>query len=192
MLCVELGNIELDLERLDKNINELIPARRNIREQKLTDIEKINDLYCLRELKETKKFNKAIGTLGGGNHFIELDKDNDGFIWLVIHTGSRHLGIEVCNWYQKQAYTRLKEVINGGTMAMKRLELINKLKSEGRQQSIDRYLKEFDRNYREKEPNISYEFYYCTDELFDMYIHDMEIVQQYASINRHEIAKLIL
>ena len=83
MLCVELGNIELNLEKLDKIINEFIPAGRNIREQKLIDFEKINDLYCLRELKETKKFNRAIGTLGGGNHFIEIDVDEDNNKYLV-------------------------------------------------------------------------------------------------------------
>lgn len=78
MLCVELGKIDLDLEKLDRVINENIPAGRNIREQKLITFDGINDLYCLRELKETKKFNRAIGTLGGGNHFIEVDVDEDG------------------------------------------------------------------------------------------------------------------
>lgn len=64
-----------------------IPAGRDIREQKLTDFEKINELYCLRELKETKRFNKAIGALGGGNHFIEIDRDEEDNKYLVIHTG---------------------------------------------------------------------------------------------------------
>ena len=100
MLCVELGNIELNLEKLDKIINEFIPAGRNIREQKLIDFEKINDLYCLRELKETKKFNRAIGTLGGGNHFIEIDVDEDNNKYLVIKTGSRNIGKQVEDNYQ--------------------------------------------------------------------------------------------
>lgn len=196
MLAVKLKEKHIDLPKFDSVVKSEICSGKAARRKdyiKSTEID-LDKLAC-KEHKAPLRIDNAyasIGTLGGGNHFIELDKDNEGFIWLVIHTGSRHLGIEVCNWYQKQAYTRLKAVINGGTMAMKRLELINKLKSEGRQQSIDRYLKEFDRNYREKEPNISYELCYCTDELFDMYIHDMEIVQQYASINRHEIAKLIL
>ncbi len=84
MLCVELGNIEIDLEKLDKVINEYIPAGRNIREHKLMDFEIINQLHCLRELKETKKFNRAIGTLGGGNHFIELDIDDENNKYLAI------------------------------------------------------------------------------------------------------------
>ena len=69
MLCVELGKVELDLEKLDKVINENVPAGRNIREEKLIDFYKISNLYCLRELKETKKFNRAIGTLGRRKSF---------------------------------------------------------------------------------------------------------------------------
>ena len=75
MLCVELGKIDVDLANIDRIINRFIPAGRNIREHKLTSFEKINDLYCLRELEDRKKFEKSIGTLGGGNHFIEIDKD---------------------------------------------------------------------------------------------------------------------
>ena len=103
MLCVELGNIELDLEKLDKVINENIPSGRNIREHKLEDYGPIKELYCLRELKETNKFNRAIGTLGGGNHFIEIDVDTDNNKYLVIHTGSRNLGKQVADYYQNLA-----------------------------------------------------------------------------------------
>lgn len=82
MLCVELGNIDIDLKRFDEIVNKYIPAGRNIREHKLRDYEDIQELHCLRELKETKKFNRAIGTLGGGNHFIELDVDEEDKIIL--------------------------------------------------------------------------------------------------------------
>ena len=109
MLCVELGKIELNLEKIDKVINEYVPAGRNIREQKLIDFEKINDLYCLRELKETKKFNRAIGTLGGGNHFIEIDVDDEGNKYLVIHTGSRNLGNQVANYVLEKRKCLLKK-----------------------------------------------------------------------------------
>ena len=103
MLCVELGNMALDFEKLDKIIIENIPSGRNIREQKLIDFEKINELYCLRELKESNKFNKAIGTLGGGNHFVEIDVDDENNKYLVIHTGSRNLGKQVADYYQNLA-----------------------------------------------------------------------------------------
>lgn len=103
MLCVELGKVELNLEKIDEIVNNVIPAGRNIREHKLIDFEKINDLHCLRELKEINKFNKAIGTLGGGNHFIEIDEDDEGNKYLVIHTGSRNLGKQVADYYQDLA-----------------------------------------------------------------------------------------
>ena len=127
MLCVELGKIDLNLEKLDKVINENIPAGRNIREQKIIDFDKINDLYCLRELKETKKFNRAIGTLGGGNHFIEVDVDDEGNKYLVIHTGSRNLGKQVADYYQNLAI----ELCSGKEeMCKKKEEIITTYKEQ--------------------------------------------------------------
>lgn len=149
MLCVELGKVDLDLAKMDKMINKVIPAGRNIRERKLTDFEKINDLYCLRELRDIKKFNKSIGTLGGGNHFIEIDKDEEGNKYLVIHTGSRNLGKQVADYYQGLAIELCKE-------------------------KLPRDLCYLEGKYRE------------------MYLHDMKICQEYASLNRLYIAKEIL
>lgn len=70
ILCVNLGKVDLDLEKIDAIINKYIPAGRNIRESRVCDFKQINELYCLRELKDSNKFNRALGTLGGGNHFI--------------------------------------------------------------------------------------------------------------------------
>ena len=129
MLCVELGKIEVDLEKLDKVINENIPAGRNIREHKLIEYKNIKDLYCLRELKETNKFNRAIGTLGGGNHFIEVDVDNQGIKYLVIHTGSRNMGKQVAEYYQNLAI----ELCSGKEEMYKRkAEIITTYKEQGR------------------------------------------------------------
>ncbi len=149
MLCVELGKVDLDLARIDKIINKVIPAGRSIREHKLTDFAKINDLYCLRELRDIKKFNKSIGTLGGGNHFIEIDKDEEGNKYLVIHTGSRNLGKQVADYYQGLAIELCK-------------------------QELPRDLCYLEGKYR------------------DMYLHDMKICQEYASLNRSYIAREIL
>ena len=189
MLCVELGKIDLDLEKLDKVINENIPAGRNIREQKLITFDGINDLYCLRELKETKKFNRAIGTLGGGNHFIEVDVDEDGNKYLVIHTGSRNLGKQVAEYYQNLAI----ELCSGKEEMFKRKEeIIKTYKEQGRKSEIQKALKELEAEYKQNKPNLPNELCYLTGKYREMYLHDMEICQRYASINRVEIAQKIL
>lgn len=189
MLCVELGNIDLDLEKLDKEINENIPAGRSIREQKLINFEKINELYCLRELKETKKFNRAIGTLGGGNHFIEIDKDDENNKYLVIHTGSRNLGKQVADYYQNLAI----ELCSGKEEMFKRKkEIISSYKEQGRKTEIQKALKELEKEYKHLKPDIPNELCYLTGKYREMYLHDMKICQEYASLNRFYIALVIL
>ena len=189
MLCVELGKIELDLEKLDRVINENIPAGRNIREQKLVDFTQINDLYCLRELKETKKFNRAIGTLGGGNHFIEVDVDEEGNKYLVIHTGSRNLGKQVADFYQNLAIELCSEKEE---MFKRKEEMIKTYKEQGRKSEIQKALKQLEAEYKQNKPDLPNDLCYLTGKYREMYLHDMEICQRYASINRVEIAQKIL
>lgn len=189
MLCVELGDIDLDLRKLDKLINENIPAGRNIREQKLINYDKINDLYCLRELKETKKFNRAIGTLGGGNHFIEVDIDEEGNKYLVIHTGSRNLGKQVADYYQNLAI----ELCSGKEEMFKRKkEIIKTYKEKDKKSEIQKALKKLEAEYKKNKPNLPNELCYLEGKYREMYLHDMEICQEYASLNRLQIAKEIL
>lgn len=189
MLCVELGNIELDFKDLDRVVNEYIPAGRNIRKQKLLNFDKINELYCLRELKETKKFNRAIGTLGGGNHFIEIDADNKGNKYLVIHTGSRNLGKQVADYYQNLAI----ELCSGKEeMYKKKEEIIKKYKEQGRKTEIQQALKKLEKEYKNNKPNLPKELCYLEGKHREMYLHDMKICQEYASLNRLQIAKQII
>lgn len=189
MLCVELGKIELNLEKLDKIINEYIPAGRNIREQKLVDFEKINNLYCLRELKETKKFNRAIGTLGGGNHFIEIDIDDENNKYLVIHTGSRNLGKQVADYYQDLAI----QLCSGKEDMFKRKEeIIKTYKEQEKKSEIEKALKELEKEYKQNKPNLPNELCYLEGKYREMYLHDMKICQEYASLNRIMIADIIL
>lgn len=189
MLCINLGKEELDLEKLDKVINENVPAGRNIREQRLINFDKINVLYCLRELKETKKFNRAIGTLGGGNHFIEVDVDEEGNKYLVIHTGSRNLGKQVADYYQGLAI----ELCSGKEEMFKRKEeIIRTYKEQGRKSEIQKALKELEAEYKQNKPNLPNELCYLEGKYREMYLHDMKICQEYASLNRLQIAKMIL
>lgn len=189
MLCVELGNIELNLEKLDNIINEYIPAGRNIREQKLIDFEKINELYCLRELKESKKFNRAIGTVGGGNHFIEVDIDDEDNKYLVIHTGSRNLGKQVADYYQNLAI----ELCSGKEELFKKKEkIIKEYKEQGRKSEIQQALKDLEKEYKNNNPDLSKDLCYLEGKYREMYLHDMKICQEYASLNRCYIARTIL
>lgn len=189
MLCVELGNIELDLKKLDEIINEYIPAGRNIREHKLLDFKPIKQLYCLRELKETKKFNRAIGTLGGGNHFIEVDVDDEDNKYLVIHTGSRNLGKQVADYYQNLAI----QLCSGKEeMFDKKEEIIKTYKQQGRKIEIQRALKELEAKYQNNKPKLPNELCYLEGKYREMYLHDMKICQEYASLNRLQIAKEII
>lgn len=189
MLCVELANIDLNLEQLDNVINKYIPAGRNIREKKLISFDKINDLYCLRELKETKKFNRAIGTLGGGNHFIEIDVDDEGNKYLVIHTGSRNLGKQVADYYQDLAI----QLCSGKEEMFKRKEeIIRMYKEQGRKSEIQKALKELEKEYKQSKPKFPNELCYLEGKYREMYLHDMRICQEYASLNRRYIAREIL
>jgi len=189
MLCVELGEVELDLRELDEIINEVIPAGRNIREHKLIDFEKINDLYCLRELRDVKKFNRSIGTLGGGNHFIEIDKDEEDNKYLVIHTGSRNLGKQVADYYQNLAI----ELCSGKEdMFEEKEKIIKEYKSQGRKSEIQKALKDLEKKYKNNKPSLPKDLCYLEGKYRDMYLHDMKICQEYASLNRLYIAKEIL
>lgn len=189
MLCIELGNIDLDLEKLDRVINENIPAGRNIREHKIAECRETEDLYCIRELKETKKFNRAIGTLGGGNHFIEVDVDDESNKYLVIHTGSRNLGKQVADYYQNLA---IELCFGKEEMFKRKEEIIKTYKEQGRKEEIQKALKELEAEYKQNKPNLPNELCYLEGKYKEMYLHDMKICQKYASLNRRYIAIEIL
>ena len=189
MLCVELGKDEIDLERFDNIVNEYIPAGRNIRKEKLICFDKIKELYCFRQLKDTRKIEKAIGTLGGGNHFIELDIDEENNKYLVIHTGSRNMGKQVADYYQNLAI----ELCSGKEeFYIKKEKLIKEYKEQGRKAEIQKALKELEKEYKNNQPNLPKDLCYLEGKYRDMYLHDMKICQEYASLNRLNIAKEIL
>lgn len=189
MLCVSLGKRDIDLERLDRVINENIPSGRHIRESKVYSFPKINQLYCYRDLKETKRFEKALGTLGGGNHFIELDVDEDNNKYLVIHTGSRNLGKQVAEYYQNLAI----QLCSGKEeMFQEKQKIIEDYKKFGRKQEIQEALKELGKKYKNNKPNIPEDLCYLTGKYREDYLHDMKICQEYASRNRVIIAEKII
>ena len=180
MLVIELGNIDLDLEYVDEMVNKFIPCGFNIHDNPLFNFSaKLSELYCYSVIDEDIA-NKSIGTLGGGNHFIEIDVDDDNNKYLVIHSGSRNLGVRVCKYYQDLA---IKSMINRNTLVR---DTIDKLKKEGRCNEIQKELLNIP-----KIP-INKDLAYLECDNYYNYLHDMSIVALYANLNRKFMAKIIL
>lgn len=184
MRCCEIGKIDIDYAKLDSVIREYIPAGRAVRGEKLY-FSQLDNLYCKDQLKNMERLKCSLGTLGGGNHFIEVDEGNDGIKYLVIHTGSRNLGKQVAEIYQQIAIDDLQ---GANKLAEESKKLIAEYKASGRQRDIQRGLAELKRKWQPNKLNIPKELCYLTGEHRDMYLHDMKICQEFASKNRLEIA----
>lgn len=195
MLAVRLKEHRIDLPTLDSVIRKYVPCAGEAYDSPVSDASDISGLRCIGKrgagVREDLAY-RSIGTLGGGNHFIEVGRDSNGDLWLVIHSGSRHLGIEVCGYYQKQAYKELEQQFFLQNIQPEREGLIARLKAEGRQRDILKELKSFDKQNAGRGPGIPFDLAYCTGALFEDYLHDMEIVQEHARINREVMAKRIM
>jgi RNA-splicing ligase RtcB len=188
MYVVELGDRDIDLQKLDSVIKNYVPCGKNVHDGRIARFPKLQALNCYRELKDTKRIERSIGTLGGGNHFIEIDIDENGTKYLVIHSGSRNLGKQVAEYYQTLAV----ELMQGkDELYKKQQEIIDTYKAEGRKQEIQSAIKELHRNYKPGTLNIPKELCYLEGEYRDKYLHDMLICQEYASLNRMYIANII-
>ena len=193
MLTVELGKIDIDFEKLDAVIRKCVPCGREVHEpssiyRPKTKYKAIQDLRCYRELKDSKRLERSIGTLGGGNHFIEIDEGTDGKKYLVIHTGSRNLGKQVADYYQNLAV----ELMQGkDELIAKQAQLIAEYKAQGRKKEIQAAIAELKRAWRPGVLNIPKSLCYLTDEYRDDYLHDMTICQEFARLNRNHIALTI-
>lgn len=189
MLTVELGNTEIDFEKLDNTIIEYVPSGKNIHEGRIVRFPQLQDLHCYRSLKDTKRLERSIGTLGGGNHFIEVDVNDDNCKYLVIHTGSRNLGTQVALLYQNMAY----DIICGKDKLFEtQKKLIEDYKAQGRRSEIQKAIKELKRTFKAKTTDIPKELCYLTGEYRQQYLDDMRICQQFAVLNRETIANIIL
>lgn len=177
METVKIKEKHIELMQLDKLIYSNIPSGFAIRSKphKYNDEIDICKLRCADKI-DLRRAERSLGTLGGGNHFIEADKGSDGSIYIVIHSGSRHLGVEVAKYYQNEGY---KQLNNAGKDAVN--QLIADLKAQGRDTEIRRELKKLENTKRTAVPK---HLAYVSGQLFDDYIHDMKIVQRYAALNR--------
>lgn len=150
----------------------------------------VTDLYCYREIKDSGRINKAIGSLGGGNHFIELDKDDEGNVYLVIHTGSRNLGKQVADIYQAKAIKHLTDGADEFEETIKRT--IEEYKAAGRRSELQSVIKKMRKEHLEREPNLPAALCYVEGEAREQYLHDMRLCQRWAVLNRKLISLLLM
>ncbi|MBE5926162.1 MAG: RtcB family protein [Lachnospiraceae bacterium] len=187
MYTVNLGKIEIDFEKLDE-VCHFIPSGMNVWQGRQERFD-LQQLRCYRELKDSKRLERSLGTLGGGNHFIEVDKASDGTKYLVIHTGSRNLGKQVAEIYQRLAID-----LNRGMedYFKQRDEIIRTYKEQGRRGEIQEALKEIAWKKANGPTSIPEDLCYLYGEYFEDYLADVEICQQFAKRNREIIADIIL
>jgi len=189
MLTIELGKINIDLHELDEVVRKYVPSGRTVHGGKVVRFDKIQELNCYRLLKDTKRMERSIGTLGGGNHFIEVNQDGNNNLYLVIHSGSRNLGKQVAEHYQNLAV----DLCSGkGDYYIQRDQLIEEYKKQGRKDKIQKALKDLEKKFDNLHPSYPNDLCFLTGEWREKYLHDMNICQEYASLNRLTMAKIIL
>ena len=177
METIRVRETHLEMQKLDKLIYERIPSGFAIRQKihRYTEEVDLGELRCARHV-DLIRAEKSMGTLGGGNHFIEVDQDSEGRLYIVIHSGSRRLGLEVAKYYQEEGYKVLNQTDQASLD-----RLIAEMRAAGRQKDIQKELK---RRKSQKLTRIPRPLAYVAGELFDQYIHDMKLVQHFARLNR--------
>lgn len=185
MLAVNMGKVDIDLTTVDKFIRTNIPSGMSVYNQSLITLEEsgIKELRCFDRLINRDWLEKSAGTLGGGNHFIEIDVDEStGDKWLIIHSGSRNLGKQVAEIYQDIAIQKCNDIKDEVQ------QLISEYKSQGRKKEIETAISEL----KAQKPYIPKDLCYVQGEDKDNYLHDMRICQRFSEINKFLIADKIL
>ncbi|MCM0626104.1 RtcB family protein [Lysinibacillus sp. OL1_EC] len=181
VFVAQLDVTTVDFAQLDAIIRTYVPSGQDIHKEVSPSrhfVEFEGKQFRASGLKDDYT-NLSLGTLGGGNHFIELAKDEDDQHYLLIHTGSRYVGAKVANWHQKRAYENLRRE--------DLTEKIEAMKQQGRQQEIQSMIQA----YKEQTPFVPKDLSYLEGKAFHDYIHDMKIAQQFARMNRWTIAETI-
>ena len=185
MYTIDVGKDDIDLEKLDAAAH-YVPSGMNVWEGRQERFD-LTELRCYRSLKDTKRLERSLGTLGGGNHFIEVDRSADGTNYLVIHTGSRNLGKQVAELYQKLAVE-----LNQGKAEYyaKRDILIAEYKAAGRRKEIQQALKEL--GWSGKPLTIPEDLCFLYGTYLEDYLYDVEICQRFARRNREKLAEILM
>ena len=187
MYTVELGKEDIDFERFDEAAH-YIPSGRNIWEGRQERFD-LTELRCYRSLKNTRWLERSLGTLGGGNHFIEIDESADGPKYLVIHSGSRNLGKQVAELYQQLAVDLHKGI---GEYLEAREEIIRTYKEQGRKNEIQEALSKLKWQKENVEPDMPNDLCYLSGKYLEDYLHDVVICQRFARRNREKMAEVLL
>ena len=188
MYTVNLGKQAIDLEKLDMAAF-YIPSGRDVWEGRVEKFD-ITGLKCYRQLKDAKRLERSLGTLGGGNHFIEVDRAADGTQYLIIHSGSRNLGKQVAEYYQSLAVDLDKGI---GEYLEAREELIKTYKEQGRRSEIQTALKElYEKKYHEGALTMPDDLCFLSGRYLDDYLHDVEICQAFAKRSREKMAEILM
>lgn len=187
MQTVELGQMELNLAKLDEVINSNVPSGFNVHEGRVTRFD-LERLHIYRSLRDTKRLERSVGTLGGGNHFIEVNEDNEGNKYIVVHSGSRNLGTQVAKHYQDLAV----EICSGKEkMYDEQEQLIAEYKASGRRKEIQGALKQLKSKYANMFPDLPVDLCYLTGKYKDQYLDDMRVCQEFAIQNRTWMINII-
>jgi len=185
METVALADTQIDFQKLDAFIRRNIPCGREVRKEPhaLNDQIDLSRLRCSPYVN-LERARRSIGTLGGGNHFIEVDRGENGELYLVVHSGSRHIGNEVAKYYQEEG----RKALWGG--ARHQVDAaVAALKAQGRFQEIQSAVDEL---RREHEITVPRDLAYVEGKLFEDYIHDMKLIQHFADLNRKAMVREIL
>ena len=187
MYTVKLNDTVLDFERIDEAAH-YIPSGMNVWEGRQERFD-LTALRCFRSLKDTRRLERSLGTLGGGNHFIEIVRASDGAYYLVIHSGSRNLGKQVAEIYQQLAVD-----LHSGKedLFRKEAELIRTYKEAGRRKEIQTALKALRKEYRNKTPDVPEDLCWLYGSFLEDYLHDVEICQKFARRSREKMAEILL
>lgn len=187
MYTVKLADTEMNFKKIDE-VCHYIPSGMATWEGRLERFD-LTGLRCYRSLEHSVRLERSLGTLGGGNHFIEVDKASDGSFYLVIHSGSRNLGKQVAEHYQELAIDLNKGI---GEYLEAREEIIRTYKEQGRRNEIQDALKKLKWEKKNKETSVPEDICWLYGTCLDDYLHDVEICQAFARRSREKIAEIIL
>ena len=187
MYTVDLGKDDIDLARVDETAH-FIPSGMDVWEGRQEKFD-LTELRCYRDLKETRRLERSLGTLGGGNHFIEIDRSSDGTNYLVIHSGSRNLGKQVADLYQQLAIDLHKGI---GEYLEAREEIIRTYKEQGRKDEIQAALNQLKWDKENLEPDMPADLCFLYGKYLDDYLHDVEICQAFARRSREKMAEILI